>query len=252
MIRLPMIPGRALVIGAVVTAALVLPGFLSGNGGVAGAEDSTSKFGIVPTAPQDTLMTLIVPRTDEMIRADLTEAHGMDAAASADVAQAKTYLSQVKAQIEVKKSEIKTTEAEIKLANQQERKIEKENLERRKKIEDLVLRMLEKRRELRETEIEMAQARQDYAEAAVAYHEVEIQLNTKRSQWETFRIGGEVKNAKPLTSLQRDTQELEKKALDALKKAAEKREQFAQKEKQQVERRLAVFEAQKSFLEGTR
>jgi hypothetical protein len=193
----------------------------------------------------DEIFIVLVPaRSDIDITADLERARDIQSMAERVLADARSNEARAKAQIDIQKSTIDHLKSKGKLAKEEQRDGDRLDLERKRDMEELVLKVFQRQRELRATEKDYAEALRDHAKQAIETYQVELRLFEARADREALAGTTDLTR---LSTMERRVRALEADALEVMKDLADKDAKQARVRKAIMERRQKVFEAQRDI-----
>jgi hypothetical protein len=251
--HLTWIRGGRWILTAIVLCCTALVGLVPETSFAGGLGSASLLDELLPTAPADSFLVLVLPREEGEIRLDLEDARAAELTAGEKLIAARELAARAKARIDVKKSEIQTIKSREKLAKEQDLEAEKEDLKRQKKTKELELKLLEEREGMRKAEKELAEASKMAAQAQIRCLEREIELTAKRAEIGALRASGQASAfIDQIIRYDGEIRDTQRQVLDAMKELAGKLELVAKRQAAVIDRRLKVFEAQKKILANAR
>jgi hypothetical protein len=188
---------------------------------------------------------LIMPRSQDDIKADMESAKQEGAAADKKTAAVQEGLNKASQLLQQQKGEMDSLKKKTDLAKKEKRETDKITLEAEKKKADLFQDFLEKYKSLAEAGIDEAKSEKDLAQAQVAAYQAELELAQKR---EARDKAGDAEFAAASLAAS-NTQE---KALRAFKTVADKNKGVADKLTNIENKRMELFQIRAKLVTGVR
>jgi hypothetical protein len=188
---------------------------------------------------------LILPRSQDDIRADIDRAKQEGAAADKRIAAAQAEQEKASQLLQMQKGEMDAIKKRIDLIKKEKKEIDKITLEAEKKKADLVLEFLEKYKSLADAGIDGAKSEKDLAQSREAAFQTELELAQRREARDKA-AAAEFATASLAASTAQEQ------ALRAFKIVADKNQGAADKLSNIENKRMDLFKTRAKLVSGAR